>query len=231
MRRKIKQNVTNQKAAQEAKPATAAALVDVKAASSSDEKTSAAWHACAQQAQTGLQQSADQIINMCHFHNLASNVAKYRMSLQTQTAESWLNADEMREWTSEQSKDLARLAAHMDVLVKSNEALKARLAECESLQGKMASAEKELKKSIRDEQDIRATLVRQYEKKLADQRGELDKHKAKLESELKQLQAANEQLTNGYDNAKWLIAKNEKSSQEMSKSSHFERNNKTKYIP
>jgi hypothetical protein len=168
--------------------------------------------------QTNLKQNADQLINMCHYQNITSQVGKYRQSLMAnQLVGGWLSGSDLEKWLAEQDKDLSKLAKQLEFLTKNNELLKAKMSDNEALMSKMSTAEKELKKTLKDEQEMRSITMKQYEKKLSDQRSELESKVKALECEMGNLNQLKLSLENKYECLKNLNDNNEKIITELSK--------------
>jgi DNA repair exonuclease SbcCD ATPase subunit len=168
--------------------------------------------------QANLKQNADQLINICHYQNLPSQVGKYRSSLNgSQLTGGWLNGPDMDKWLAEQDKDLAKIGKHLEFVSKNNELLKVKLSESEAAGQKYVTLEKELKKTLKDEQELRTIQMKQYEKKIADQKAELQAKIASLETELGQLKAIKVNLEQKFESLKNLNDNNEKIIVELSK--------------
>lgn len=139
--------------------------------------------ACAK-IQTHLKQQADLIFNLCHFQNIPSCLSKFRSSLGSQIVAGWLNSSDLERWMNEQEKDLNKISKHFEFLSKNNEILKAKINEVESTLTKALNNEKELKAKLKEEKETLGIQMRQYEKKLADQRGDFEVKMRKIEGEL-----------------------------------------------
>lgn len=74
----------------------------------------------------------------------------------------------------------------------------------------MSQLEKELKKNIKEEQDSRSITMKQYEKKLADQKSELGAKITSLETDLSNLKKIKTSLEEKYEALKKLNDNNEK---------------------
>jgi hypothetical protein len=171
---------------------------------------------CAQ-VQANLKQNADQLINMCHYQNMVSQVGKYRSSLNgSQLAGGWLNGNDLEKWLTEQDKDLGKIAKQLEFMSKNNELLKTKLAETEASMQKFSTVEKELKKSLKEEQELRTIQMKQYEKKIADQKTELQAKITALETDLSQLNAIKVNLEQRFESMKSLNDNNEKIIVELS---------------
>jgi hypothetical protein len=168
--------------------------------------------------QANLKQNADQLINMCHYQNIVSQVGKYRSSLNgNQLASGWLNGNDLERWLTEQDKDLGKIANHLEFVSKNNDLLKDKLSETETAMQKFSTVEKEMKRTLKDEQELRTIQMKQYEKKLADQKSELQAKIASLETELGQLNAVKNNLEQRFESMKNLNDNNEKIIIELSK--------------
>ena len=99
--------------------------------------------------QANLKQNADQLINMCYYQNLTSQVGKLRTTLaEGQTsAGGWLSGADLERWLAEQDKDLGKVAKQLEFLNKNSELLKGKLVESEATIQRMLTAEKEAKKT------------------------------------------------------------------------------------
>lgn len=173
--------------------------------------------ACAK-VQTNLKQNADQLINMCHYQNIQSQVGKYRASLMaSQLAGGWLSGSDLDKWLVEQDKDLTKISKQLEYLSKNNELLKTKLADNDTLIVKMQETEKEVRKQLKDEQDSQSITMKQYEKKLTDQKTELQAKIKGLETENKSLLDLKTSLDQKYENLKNLHENNEKIITELSK--------------
>jgi len=167
--------------------------------------------------QTNLKQNADQLINMCHYQNITSHVGKYRQSLMAnQLVGGWLSGSDLEKWLAEQDKDLSKLAKQLEFLCKNNELLKVKMSDNEALVSKMSTADKELKKTLKDEQEMRSITMKQYEKKLSDQRNELESKLKAFECETNNLNQLKLSLENKYECLKNLNDNNEKIINELS---------------
>lgn len=168
--------------------------------------------------QTNVKANADQLINMCHYQDIQSQVGKYRASLMSsQLIGGWLSGPELERWLQEQDKDLARVAKQLEFMSKNSQMLKAKLAESEVSMGKAQQSERELKKAVREEKEATGTLMRQYERKLSDQRSELEASVKGLQAEVKSLSDLKTSLDQKYENLKNLHENNEKIIVELSK--------------
>lgn len=167
--------------------------------------------------QSNLKQNADQLINMCHYQNIVSQVGKFRSSLMAnQIVGGWLNGQDLEKWLLEQDKDLNRIAKQLEYLGKNNELLKAKLTESEENLSKTKNVEKDLRKNLKDEENIRTTTVKHYEKKLQDQKFEMQSTINSLENELKQLKELKLNLEERIEHFKSLNDNNEKIINELS---------------
>lgn len=163
--------------------------------------------------QTNLKQNADQLINICHYQNLTSQVGKYRASLMAnQLVGGWLNGSDLEKWLIEQDKDLNKIAKHLEYLSKQNELLKSKLNDNEAQITRMTANEKDLKKSLKEELETREITAKQYEKKLSDLKNDLQTKINNLELELKNLtqlkislEQKNESLKNLYENNEKIV--------------------------
>lgn len=163
--------------------------------------------------QTNLKQNADQIINICHYQNIQSQVGKYRASLMAnQLVGGWLSGSDLEKWLLEQDKDLSKISKQIDFLTKNNELLKSKLSENEEIIKKSNQTEKEIKKELKEEKDTREIIVKQYEKKINDSKTEMHKKINSLENEIKNLKQTvsnleekNQNLNNLYDNNEKIV--------------------------
>lgn len=171
--------------------------------------------ACAK-VQANLKQNADQIINMCHYQNLNSMVGKYRSSLSNGVQHGWLNGSDLDKWLTEQDKDLARIAKQLEFITTNNKLLKDKLAENELNMQKVVASEKETKKSLKEEQELRTIQMKQYEKKLSDQKTEMQSKITSLEGEVNRLSQLKSSLEQKNEQIKQLNDKNEKIIVELS---------------
>jgi hypothetical protein len=80
----------------------------------------------------------------------------------------------------------------------------------------MVQAEKELKKTLKEEQESRVITTKQYEKKLTDQKSELNGKILSLESDLTNLKKIKTSLEEKYEALKNLNDNNEKIIVELS---------------
>lgn len=80
----------------------------------------------------------------------------------------------------------------------------------------MSQAEKELKKTLKEDQDSRAIMAKQYEKKLADQKTDLNGKIKSLEGDLANLKKIKLSLEEKYEALKNLNDNNEKIIVELS---------------
>ena len=167
--------------------------------------------------QTNLKQNADQIINMCHYQNIASQVGKFRTSLMAnQLIGGWLNGPDLEKWLIEQDKDLNKIAKQLEFLSKNNELLKTKMSENEANMERITNNEKEIKKSLKEEQDLRSITMKQYEKKMSDQKVELQAKISSLENDIKTFNQLKISLEQKYDSLKNLNDNNEKIIVELS---------------
>jgi chromosome segregation ATPase len=144
-------------------------------------------------------------------------VGKYRQSLlANQLVGGWLSGSDLEKWLAEQDKDLSKLSKQLEFLSKNNELLKAKMSDNEALMSKMSTAEKELKKTLKDEQEMRSITMKQYEKKLSDQRNELESKVKALECEINNLSQLKLSLENKYECLTNLNDNNEKIINELS---------------
>ena len=167
--------------------------------------------------QTNLKQNADQIINMCHYQNIASQVGKFRTSLMAnQLIGGWLNGPDLEKWLIEQDKDLNKIAKQLEFLSKNNELLKTKMSENEANMERITNNEKEIKKSLKEEQDLRSITMKQYEKKISDQKTELQAKISSLENDIKTFNQLKISLEQKYESLKNLNDNNEKIIVELS---------------
>jgi hypothetical protein len=168
--------------------------------------------------QTNLKQNADEIINMCHYQDITSQVGKYRASLMAnQLVGGWLSGQDLEKWLLEQNKDLSRISKQLEFLSKNNELLKSKMSENDTKMNKMQSDEKELKKTLKDEQELRSITMKQYEKKMNDQKVEYENKLKLLENELNSLNNLKISIEEKYESLKNLNDNNEKIIIELSK--------------
>jgi hypothetical protein len=161
--------------------------------------------------QTNLKQNADEIINMCHYQDITSQVGKYRASLMAnQLVGGWLSGQDLEKWLLEQNKDLSRISKQLEFLSKNNELLKSKMSENDAKMNKMQSDEKELKKTLKDEQELRSITMKQYEKKMNDQKVEYENKLKLLENELNSLNNLKISIEEKYESLKNLNDNNEK---------------------
>ncbi len=161
--------------------------------------------------QTNLKQNADEIINMCHYQDITSQVGKYRASLMAnQLVGGWLSGQDLEKWLLEQNKDLSRISKQLEFLSKNNELLKSKMSENDAKMNKMQSDEKELKKTLKDEQELRSITMKQYEKKMNDQKVEYENKLKLLENELSSLNNLKISIEEKYESLKNLNDNNEK---------------------
>jgi chromosome segregation ATPase len=168
--------------------------------------------------QADLKANADELINMCHFQNIQSSVGKYRTTLMAnQLIGGWLIGADLDKWLVEQNKDLNKLAKQLEYLSKNNELLKTKLKENEANMDKIVSGEKEIRKTLKEEQESRSIVVKQYEKKLAEQRSDMQAKINKLEEEVKNFTNMNNTLGEKCSKLKSLCDNNDKIISELSK--------------
>ena len=166
--------------------------------------------------QNSLKQSGDIILNMCHYQNIPSNLSKFRSGLTNQTI-GWLNAPDIERWLLEQEKDLTKLSKQLEYWTKNSELMKNKWQDSENNLTKLSANEKDLKKAIKDEQEIRATMMKQYEKKLLDQKNELNQQFKSLEEEHRTLRLIKENLESQISNLESIKMENERIINELSK--------------
>ena len=168
--------------------------------------------------QTNLKQNADQLINMCHYQDIQSQVGKYRATLMSnQLIGGWLSGPELEKWLIEQDRDFSKISKQLEYLTKNNQLLKSKLEENELAITRLQNVEKELRKSLKEEKDSQGITMKQYEKKLVEQKSELDLKIKNLESEIKSLSDLKKSLDQKYENLKNLHDNNEKIIVELSK--------------
>jgi DNA repair exonuclease SbcCD ATPase subunit len=166
--------------------------------------------------QENLKKNADNLINILHFENLPSNLAKFRSSFPSSHSIGWLSANDTTQWLNEQDKDLSKLGKHLEFLSKNNEILKAKISEFEDGISKLTEAEKELKKQLKEAEDVRATIMKQYEKKLVDQKTELNVQISNKDNQFKQLNKSKEALDSQIALLNTIKQENEKTINELS---------------
>lgn len=167
--------------------------------------------------QNNLKQNADEIINMCHYQEITSQVGKYRASLMAnQLVGGWLSGTDLEKWLLEQNKDLSRISKQLEFLSKNNELLKTKMNENETKMTKMQSDEKDLKKTLKDEQELRSITMKQYEKKLSDQKSDYENKLSRLDNELNSLNNLKISIEEKYESLKNLNDNNEKIIVELS---------------
>ena len=167
--------------------------------------------------QTNLKQNADQLINMCHYQDIQSQVGKYRATLMSnQLIGGWLSGPELEKWLIEQDRDFSKISKQLEYLTKNNQLLKSKLEENELAITRLQNVEKELRKSLKEEKDSQGITMKQYEKKLVEQKSELDLKIKNLESEIKSLSDLKKSLDQKYENLKNLHDNNEKIIVELS---------------
>lgn len=132
----------------------------------------------------------------------------------------WMNGSDIEKWLIEQDKDFGKIAKHLEFLSKNNELLKTKLSENEVQVEKMKTAEKELRKILKEEQDTKGITAKQYEKKLNDQKTELQNKINSLEAEIKNLSQIKQNLEEKNQSLKNLYENNEKIVVELS-TKHF----------
>lgn len=160
--------------------------------------------------QTNLKQNADELINMCHYQDIQSQVGKFRASLMAnQLVGGWLSGPELDKWLIEQDKDLIRISKQLEFLSKNNDMLKGKISENEARTSKLVTVEKELKKDLQNEKDSQVITMKQYEKKLSSQRAELEDKIKGLETEVKTLGNLKTSLDEKYEKLKNLHENNE----------------------
>lgn len=165
--------------------------------------------------QNHLKQNGDLILNMCHFQNISSSLAKFRASLPNQIV-GWLNSADIERWLLEQDKDLNRVSKQLEFLSKNGELLKEKLQEAEETINKLNSNEKEFKKTLKDEQDTRSTLMKQYEKKLSDQKNEFNLQIKSIEENYNNLKQIKENLESQIIHLENINKENERIIKELS---------------
>ena len=133
--------------------------------------------------QTNLKQNADQLINMCHYQDIQSQVGKYRATLMSnQLIGGWLSGSELERWLIEQDRDFGKISKQLEYLTKNNQLLKSKLEEGEQAITRLQNVEKELRKNVKEEKDSQGITMKQYEKKLVEQKSELDLRIKNLET-------------------------------------------------
>lgn len=172
--------------------------------------------ACAK-VQTNLKQNADLLINMCHFQNIQSQVGKYRASLMAnQLAGGWLSGSDLEKWLIEQDKDLNKISKQLEYLSKNNDLLKTKIIDNEAFIQKLQESDKDLKKMLKEEQESQSITMKQYEKKLSEQKNDLQTKLKNLELENKTLCDLKNSLDQKYEKLTNLHENNEKIIVELS---------------
>ena len=133
----------------------------------------------------------------------------------------WLSGDDLDKWLGEQDKDLVKVSKQLEFLAKNNDLLKSKLVENEANLAKLQSCEKELRKSLKEEEESRAITMKQYEKKLADQKNEFQNKINGLEVDLANLTNLNKELEQKVASLKICNQKNENIIIELSKLIHL----------
>jgi hypothetical protein len=172
--------------------------------------------ACAK-IQTHLKQQADLIFNLCHFQNISSCLSKFRSSLGSQIVSGWLNSSDLERWMNEQEKDLNKISKNIEYLNKNNLLLKTKINEVESSLTKALNTEKDLKAKLKEEKDTIGIQMRQYEKKLADQREEFESKIRKIEGDLLNMTKIKESLDAQVTSLEDINKKYEQTIEDLSK--------------
>ncbi len=160
--------------------------------------------------QTNLKNNADQLINMCHYQGIQSRVGKYRASLLSdQILGGWLSGSELEKWLEEQDKDLERISKQLEFLGKNNSLIKTKLEEKESELDRANKAKETLRKEAKDLGEEKVVLMKQYEKRLMEQKLEMESKIGKLEKEIGSLGDLKKSLDEKYENLKKLYENNE----------------------
>ena len=128
----------------------------------------------------------------------------------------WLSGSELERWLIEQDRDFGKISKQLEYLTKNNQLLKSKLEEGEQAITRLQNVEKELRKNVKEEKDSQGITMKQYEKKLVEQKSELDLRIKNLESEIKSLSDLKKSLDQKYENLKNLHDNNEKIIVELS---------------
>jgi hypothetical protein len=83
--------------------------------------------------------------------------------------------------------------------------------------GKLEQSERDLKRAVKEEKDSVAVVMKQYEKRLSDQRAELEASVGALQAEVKSLGDLKTSLDQKYENLRNLHENNEKIIVELSR--------------
>ncbi len=121
----------------------------------------------------------------------------------------WLSGPELDKWLGEQDKDLGRIGKQLEFLNKNNGLLKAKLEEKETELGRLGAARDTLRKEVKEAGEEKAVLMRQYERRLAEQKGEMEGRIGQLEKEVGSLGDLKKSLDEKYENLKRLYENNE----------------------
>jgi len=147
---------------------------------------------------------------MCHYQGIQSRVGKYRASLLSdQILGGWLSGSELEKWLEEQDKDLERISKQLEFLGKNNSLIKTKLEEKESELDRANKAKETLRKEAKDLGEEKVVLMKQYEKRLMEQKLEMESKIGKLEKEIGSLGDLKKSLDEKYENLKKLYENNE----------------------
>ena len=118
--------------------------------------------------------------------------------------------------------DLNKLSKQLEYWTKNSELMKDKWQDSENNLAKLVTNEKDMKKSIKDEQEIRTTMMKQYERKLADQKLELNLQFKSLDDDYKNLKQIKENLESQIANLESIKIENERIINELSTSLFFQ---------
>ncbi|XP_046578937.1 coiled-coil domain-containing protein 157-like [Haliotis rubra] len=141
-----------------------------------------------------FREAGDVIINTCQSQNMPSSLKKFRSQV---VDVDWLSSNDVKRWTAEQNKDIARISKHVDQLAATIGPLQEDVAgyvkEKRKMNEKVVKAEKDLK----TERETQSAVRRQFEVKVTElekQHAEMLSHVTQEKEELKQSRSALEAM-------------------------------------
>ncbi|XP_071110838.1 coiled-coil domain-containing protein 157-like [Haliotis cracherodii] len=141
-----------------------------------------------------FREAGEVVINTCQSQNMPSSLKKFRGQM---VDVEWLSSNDVKRWTAEQNKDIARISKHVEQLAATigplQEDVAGYLKEKRKMTEKVSKAEKDLKV----ERETQSAVRHQFEVKVTElerQHAEMLNHVTQEKEELKQSRSALEAM-------------------------------------
>jgi chromosome segregation ATPase len=132
-----------------------------------------------------LRHQGQHIIQLCHQSNVPSTLAHHRCLKNTKPE--WLTADDLQQWSDNQSKDFDCLTKHVDALSTSLSKTKSDLKASESQCKKHEENSRRLQQLINEDKQSKKILQEIHDKKIMDLKKELEQQTSQLNGQVKML--------------------------------------------